>query len=317
VPGTRGSWDGGQVWEDKDGVLTYVIRRQVGGKRYEVSTTGEPVRLTSALAKLFLAWSGAAEREGGKGNSRLWVLQQKAYLSWWADQLKGRDLRSVSLRDHVIPLLDGQPGRKHRVEVLKAFFGWLRKERRLITRAQDVMLDLPVPARRPEQWRRPKAIPRTAYLRVLMKLEGDHRDALLLLDETGWHVSELVRFVRGGSVEAMPPGREDGVAVVVCPQRKSGETMRTAVGFKAKVAADRLREKASFSVGRFYDAVKAACAKAKVEPFTPGRFRHTLATRAIEAGADPAAVAAYLGHKSAATTKRWYSTLAVVPRVKR
>ena len=143
--GARYAWAlGGRVWEDKDGVLTYVIRRQVGGKRYEVSTrcirlrpalaqlehfeadpegydpgapTGEPGHLTSALAKLFSAWSGAAEREGGKGNSRPWVLQQKAYLAWWADQLKARDLRALSLRDHVIPPLDGQPGRKHRVVV--------------------------------------------------------------------------------------------------------------------------------------------------------------------------------------------------------
>ncbi|MFL5277231.1 MAG: hypothetical protein ACJ79W_08585 [Myxococcales bacterium] len=39
---------------------------------------------------------------------------------------------------------------------------------------------------------------------MLLKLQGDHRDAFLLLDETGWHVSELVRFVRGGAVEDMP-----------------------------------------------------------------------------------------------------------------
>lgn len=346
VKGQAGAWEGGRIWEDRDGRRTYVIRRQVGGKRYEVSTRCtrhqaalvqlarfesapdeyeagapsalEPLRMTAELVRGYLAWSGAPEREGGKGNSRAWVLQQKAYLAWWVTQIKGRDLRALSLGEHIVPALDGQPGRKHRVEVLKAFFSWLRRERHAITRAQDPTLDLMVPQRRPEQWKRPKAIPRAHYLRVLAAVPaGSHRDALVLLDETGWHVSELVRFVRSGAIEAMPPGRKDGVAVIVCPQRKSGELQRTAIGPESKAAAERLRAGGVFSVGRFYEAVKAACVTAKVAAFTPGRFRHTLATRAIEAGADPAAVAAYLGHKSAATTKRFYSTLAVAPRVKR
>lgn len=93
--------------------------------------------------------------------------------------------------------------------------------------------------------------------------------------------------------------------------------MRTAVGAEAKGAAERLRERGAFSVGRFYEAIRAACALCDVPAWTPGRFRHTLATRAVEAGEDPAAVAAYLGHKSPATTRRFYATLAVAPRVKR
>jgi integrase len=344
IRGAAGAWEGGRIWEDKDGRRTYVVRRQIGGRRYEVSTrcsrlrsaltqlerfeanpdgydpgvpAGEALRLSAELAKLYLAWSAAPEREGGKGNGRGWVLQQRAYLAWWASQLKARDLRALSLRDHIIPALDGVPGRRHRVEVLKAFFSWLRRERHLVSRAEDVTLDLLVPARRPEQWRRPKAIPRAHYLRALAALAPTHRDALTLLDETGWHVSELVRFVRDGSLEAMPPGRVDAAAVIICPQRKSGEMQRTAIGPEAQAAAQRLRDKGTFSVGRFYEAVRAACEKTGIEPFTPGRCRHTLATRAIEAGADPAAVSAYLGHKSAATTRRFYATLAVPPRVKR
>ncbi len=111
-----------------------------------------------------------------------------------------------------------------------------------------------------------------------------HRDALALLDETGWHVSELARFVRGVELAA---------------------------------TAERLRARDGFSVGRFYDAIKAACVVAQVEPFTAGRMRHTLATRAVEAGADVAAVATYLGHKSPSTLRRFYATLAVPPRPKR
>ena len=50
-------------------------------------------------------------------------------------------------------------------------------------------------------------------------------------------------------------------------------------------------------------------------PFSPGQYRHSVATWAVEAGADPAAVAAFLGHKSPATTKRFYATLAVCPKI--
>lgn len=347
IKGPRGRWEGGRVWEDTDGRITYVIRRMIRGKEYEVSTRcsrigaartqlerfeadpegydpaapapgGGPgaLRLTAELVRLFVAWSQAPGAEGGKGNSRAWALQQKAYLAWWIEQLDGRDLRRLSLRDHIIPALDGVPGRRHRIEVLKAFFSWLRRERHLVSRAEDVTLDLQVQARRPEQWTRPKAIPRRAYLRVLQVLEGDHRDALRLLDETGWHVSELVRFVRAGELEPMPAGRKDGAAVAVVTKRKSGEPQRTALSAEALGAAERLRAKGTFSVSRFYDAIKKASEKLGVD-VTPGRFRHTLATRAVEAGADPAAVSAYLGHKSEATMRRFYATLAVVPRPKR
>lgn len=333
------------MWQDREGRITYVIRRRVNGRRFEVSTrcsrlrpaleqlerfqanpegydpatsapAGGPLRLTAEMVRLFVAYSQAPQAEGGKGNSRAWALQQKAYLAWWVEHLGGRDLRRLSLRDHIIPALDGQPGRRHRIEVIKAFFTWLRQERHLISRAEDATLDLKVAARRPEQWTRPKVIARKDYLRTMQALEGDHRDALRLLDETGWHVSELVRFVRAGELEPMPAGRRDGAAVAVVPRRKSGETQRTAISAEALVAARRLRAKGTFSVSRFYEAVKAAAGKLGVD-VTPGRFRHTLATRAVEAGADPAAVSAYLGHKSEATMRRFYATLAVTPRPRR
>lgn len=336
ISGPRGKWEGGRVWEDATGARTYLIRRQIGGTRYEVSThcdrerpalaqldrfladpenydprggSADPLRLTAELVGAFIAWSLDV-----KGNSRPWVLQQKAYLAWWAETLKGRDLRALDLGAHVIPALDSAPERRHRIEVLKAFCSWLRKERHLLSRADDATLDLAVRARRPEQWRRPKAIPRAHFLRVLVALEPRHRDALTLLDETGWHVSELVRFVRGGiTLEA--PGRKEHAILEV--RHKSGEPHRTAVGFRASRAAARLRERGAFSVGRFYEAVRAACKAAKIPAWTPGRFRHTLATRAVEAGEAPAAVAAYLGHKSPATLRRFYASLATPPRVKR
>lgn len=332
-----GTWPGGRIWLEGDGKKTYFIRRRVAGKRYEVSTratgikaalaqlerfeedpenydpaggTGkEPIRITADLVKAFLRWSLEE-----KGNSRAWVLQQRAYLAWWHETLKGRDLRALDLGRDVIPALDGAPERRHRSEVLKAFCSWLRKERHLLSRQEDATIDLAVKARRPEQWTRPKAIPRAHYLRVLAALDPRHRDALALLDETGWHVSELVRFVRGGTVEAAPPGRDE--AGILETRQKSGKPHRTAVGPEALAAAKRLRERGEVSVGRLYEAVRAACVKAKVEPFTLGRMRHTVATRMVESGAPASEVVSFLGWTSAATMQRHYTTLAAPPRPK-
>ncbi len=342
IPGPRGKWEGGRIWEDSSGVCTYVIRRMIAGREYEVSTrctriraalaqldrfeaepatyspegapAREPLLVTTELTKAFLEYS-----RDEKGNSRGWLLQQKAYLAWWADALAGKDIRRLDLGRDVVPALDGAPETRHRKEVLKAFCSWLRKERHLLSRSEDATLDLAVRARRPEQWTRPKAIPRASYLRVLAALAPHHRDSLILLDETGWHVSELARFVRGGTVQPAPPGRTE--AGIIETRHKSGEPHRTAIGPEAKAAAERLRERGGFSVSKFYEAIKAVCEKLVAdkqipEAVTPGRFRHTFATRAIDEGVAPEAVSAYLGHKSPATMRRFYATLAAAPRPK-
>jgi integrase len=87
-------------------------------------------------------------------------------------------------------------------------------------------------------------------------------------------------------------------------------------------AAIALRKRGHFARDRFEKVVRAACKTVKkpdgetgIPVFTPGRFRHSVATWAIQAGAHPAAVSAFLGHKSPATTKRFYATLATSPKV--
>jgi integrase len=336
-----GKWLGGRIWEARDGVRTYWIRRKVEGRPYNLSTrctseraalkqlerfeadpsgyspggaAGDALVLDEELSRAFLRWS-----RDEKGNSAEWVGKQKRYLAWWAKQLGRRDLRRVSLRDHIQPALDKAENARQRIEVIKALYGWLRKHRHTVTPAQDPTYGaLPVPQGRPEQWKTPKPIPPDAHAKVLLAIPQPFRDMLAVLDDTGWHVSELTRFIRSGVIEAMPRGREhEAAAVLVCPRRKSGETQRTAVNAFALDAARRLRARGTFSKIRFYRAVREACEKVEVTPFTPGRYRHTLATREIEAGAAPAAVAAFLGHKSPATTRRFYATLAVTPRPRR
>ena len=111
-------------------------------------------------------------------------------------------------------------------------------------------------------------------------------------------------------------GEAEGIAgVLVGPQTKSGEPLRTAVSAEVLEAGKRLLARGSLSFEKYGLAIKGACNAAGIPPFTPGRFRHSVATWAIEKGADPATVAAFLNHKSPATTRRFYATHAVPTKV--
>jgi integrase len=337
------------VYVKADGTRVYEIRKQVNGHRYEVSTgattfkaavkqlerfesdpevyrplgdTGiAPVYLDNDLSESFLSWSLKAQRDGGKENSAMWVEKKRSILVWWMKQLPGVNLRKLSLRDHVEPALAKAKGRAHRIAVLKHFMTYLREERHLVTTAEDATLDLHAPIGKPAQWDRSKVIPREHYLLVREHLTGQcWKDGLTILAGTGWHLSELVRFARGGRIEPLSKATriENGaVAALVCPMHKSGDVHRTAVSQEVLDAAERLLKTGwpKETESSFEKAIKSACKAAKIPPFTPGRFRHSVATWAVEKGADLAAVSAFLGHKSPQTTKRFYVNMAVVPKV--
>ncbi len=113
-----------------------MIRRQIDGERIVVSTRchdertalehlrrfeadprgydprgvapAEALVLDEEPAKGYLDWS-----RDDAGNSREWRAK-RAFLSWWAEELKGLDLRAgeprcVSLRDHILPALRTPP----------------------------------------------------------------------------------------------------------------------------------------------------------------------------------------------------------------
>lgn len=354
----RGTWEqrGGRIRFDAKGRPVYIIRKQIDGKRYEVSTKrhtlaaaliewerfekspaaylpgGSPAQAAiyidgdpdaegvPKIVRDFLAWS-----LNEKGNTAAWVKAQKSALAWWMEHLSGVDLRRATVRDHIAPPLEGAPGRGHKIEVIKAFYGWLRKVRHVLTAGEDCTLDLMVPQGKPAQWTKSKVIPREHYLLVREALTSPWREALTVLAGTGWHVSELERFATGGEIEPLPKAMkvENGaVGVLVCPRHKSGDVHRTAVSQDVLNAAGAVRQRGHFARDRFEKVVAATCAAVKrpdgkvgIPVFTPARFRHSVATWAFEAGADPFAVSAFLGHKSPATTKKFYAVHATVPKV--
>ena len=83
-----------------------------------------------------------------------------------------------------------------------------------------------------------------------------------------------------------------------------------------------VRARGALGHSQFTEVVMRACRAVKrpdggvgIPAFGPGQFRHSVATWAIQAGANPAAVAAFLGHRSPQTTRRFYATHAVTEKV--
>jgi integrase len=332
-------WEGGYIRYDGRGRPTYIIEREMDGRRFHVSTRthtaraalahlsrfeadpanyrpggaapagGDPVYLTADLSKEFLEWSLA------KGNTRLWVNSQRNRLAHWIEDIGNVDLRKVTLRDHIAPALDRRKScRPHRIAVLKAFFGWLRKVKHEITSSEDPTLDLPVPQARPEKWKRRKAVEWERVQAAAEHLAPPYRDVLAVLAATGWHTTELARFVHDRDSEIIPVKGSDVVAVLVT-RHKLGERFKTSLTDLAVLAAaKRLRERGTIPK-RPNEALKAACRAAEVAPFTFGVMRHSVATWAAERGAHPAAVSQFLHHKDRRTTERFYTDVAVPPAV--
>ena len=247
-------WEGGRVWRDDRGRPIYVIRKQVKGKRYEVSTRAhteraameqlkrfeadpenydprgvvgkEPIFLDAGLVRRFLRWSLKE-----KGNTRRWAGQQRLYLAWWAEKLKGVDLRGASLPDAILPALRNANSKPQRIAVLKVLYTWLRTVTHAITTAEDPTHgQLTVPQSQPEQRKRRKAISKEHFDLALEHLASARwADLLRVLGGTGMHVSELERFAADGSVEPLARGSRQAhgaVGVVVIPLTKGGEELR-------------------------------------------------------------------------------------------
>jgi site-specific recombinase XerD len=289
---------------------------------------GERLELT---AKLIDEWKA---HQLAKGNTRVYVRDQARKMGAWLLKLNSADLRKLTLR-HLREGLQGLSARKHRIIAIKSFFAWLRTEKGLITTAQDATLDLKVPQASPEKHRRRKVVPWQDVEAVLAHLTATaaaeawrprarddrlepgedlrrRRDCLLLLTATGWHVTELQRFIRGGELLRQASG--DVLAVLVV-RHKGGELARTPIVHREHLeAAERLRA-AGKAPRNLEKQHRAACLAADVPVFGLGVMRHSVATWAVEAGATPEAVARFLGHKDSRTTKRFYVDVAVPTNV--
>lgn len=352
------TWEGGRVHVDSHGRRTFYIRQRYEGKRYEVSTgqhvraqamkhlrrweddplaylqslqagPQEPVRLTDDLIAEYGEWIPPSGREPSKA----WLRRRKAELEFWRDTFRGRDLRHLDPHRDVFRYCGERLKDRHRRSAVKALFTWLRRVPGGLLKPGEGpdLSSLKSLQVSPEQWTRPKAVPKTDWQKVREKLWNHEVKsgpqgkstfhpwrhfalALDVLGSTGWHVQELKRFIEGGRIEREEDPPEGSAAVLVCPEAKGGGELRSACSKVALEAARQLLAHGTLSTGKFSHAVGEACKKAKVKVFGPGQARHSAATWMVEAGADLASVAAFLNHKSPATTRKFYSTLAVARR---
>jgi len=135
------------VGNGKDQRRTYVINKHIDGKKFHVSTrrdtpaeaeaeyqrfaqaprgyspagdapkaqpAADPVWLTADLIEKQLHYSAHPDpQERRRPNSKGWLYKKRVYLSWWAEELRGVNLRSIDLKEHVYPALKGMGGRAH------------------------------------------------------------------------------------------------------------------------------------------------------------------------------------------------------------
>lgn len=327
--GKTRTWDGGY---QREGV--YYIRRQVAGRRYELSTgctqpraalahltefevnpgayaaavVSKPaVPLSDALIERFLTWSRVE-----KHNSERWVYNQHRSLIRWQKALSGKDLRACPLPS-LLTALDGMAGRAQMIRVLKTLYSWLCLVTHQLSAAEDPTYhQLTAPQNHPAQNRRSKAINDEQLKAILGHTRGVYRAALTILGASGWHFSELLRFAKGGSVLQTP----QGAYVLAVPCLKSGAPGHTEVPAEVVPYAHELLAHGTLNYNRFREHLKQASQAAGVSPvLRPGYLRHTVATHAVNHGASVAAVSSFLNHRSERTTKLFYATHAVPARV--
>jgi integrase len=323
----------GRVWVSETGKRTFYIRQVRGGKRWDVSTKCSTMRaalkelerfemdpehyrpqgsdarlvLNDALIEDYARWCVSVT----EATDPAWLSAKKRYLRWWGECFDLRPLNNMKL-SLVLDCLDGQAARADRIKSLKHLYSWLRQTDQ-IAAADDPTLDtLPVPQSRPEQDTSgtSKVIPEDAFRRTLPHLPLIVADVCRLCAAIGCHVSEALRFMLNGRIE-----EREGAAPVLCFRHKGGHIHRVEVSPAVLCVARRLLLSGPPTRDAVYKAVRRACSRAGVEPWSPGCFRHTFATNAIARGVPPHDVARALGHTSSPTTLRWYATTAVAPRV--
>lgn len=338
----RPVWLGGFIRVTARGKRVYVIEKRIGGVLFKASTrkhtedaaikefrkfeadpggydptkSADSLIMTPELVLEHVDWQ-TAPRPAGLGNDHEWALTCGSFLKAWLEAYGNRDLRRVTAVDIKQMLRRWKTSVPNRVSALKGFYSWLRKEKGLLKHHEDPTPDVPIPGRRAaketETGARDASFEKVQ--RVYAHLREDVRDILLLLSGTGWHVSEVRRFVTNGEIRKDPTGKH--LATLVTFHKLREHAVSGLTHPEHLEAARRLREK-GYMLSRKHLAtlmLKANIA-AGIDPETErpvylGDMRHSVGTWAIEDGEDIAATAKAFNHTSEKMLRRHYVRHAV------
>jgi integrase len=187
----------------------------------------------------------------------------------------------------------------------------------LVTPAQDATLALKVPPARPGKKLKERAYDLKLVERFYRATDNQAvRDVLLVLAKTGLHGTELARIARGEAEVLVLPD-QGAIAATMRFVHKSGEEHVQSIDAQTLAAIQRLARRGQVPVDAFLRKhMRVAGKKLKEEPILLGRLRHCFITWAQDvgvelkpksAGVPLATVAAIVGHKSAKTTRLFYT----------
>lgn len=346
-------WLGGYIrWGTRG--PAYIIERTVDGVRYHVSTkcrteraaleqlaafeadpsrykperaarkrmpTRRVLTLTAELVNEYLDWMVARPQPSSRGHQQAhyWALRQ------WLIFYAGRDIRDVPLSE-VAEHLRGKRSLPMRIQGLRSFCGWLRQEKFLLTRAEDVTLDLRRPRGRATKDSKRVAIPPEHILAVLPHLPALSRDVTVLRLGTGWHMEEVRRFAEAGEIVYVEgrsvalatmegPVRVPLLAVLKVRHKVKASTTTPILYPEHLAAAERLREAGHvWTVNCMNEHTRLACLAAGVPRFLNWHIRHSAVSYAMEHGALLEQASVFVDHLNVDTTRTHYADLAYPTR---
>jgi integrase len=367
-----GTWAGGYIRQTKDGKKRiYIIERWHHGDRIHVSTgctTLEAARKEFARyeldplryqpgggagagalfldTKLVLAYQ---EHQLEKGLTEEWTDEVGRRLSKWADVLRGRDLRALSLHQDLLPALERLTHKPHSIKALKGLFRWLRETGR-IERTHDATLDLRVPQSRSNRPLGERAYPMELAERFYAGLSSwDYvpglkrgapptekakavtvslqpiRDIFVLRAKCGMHTSEIGRLAEGSGLVRELEGYGEIAGTLAFPHKR-GDWHVVSVDAQTLAAAKRLRALGRVPTKVYLSrAMRRAGAEIGLPDFKLENLRHSFITWAAEHGTEIrpkdvgvplALVSQVAGHRSMAMTTQRYVGLFVPPLMK-
>jgi hypothetical protein len=309
-----------------------------------------PLPFTEQICVEYLDYLAAPVGDGGKGDSPGHCKTVRSSMNWWLKQLGPVNLRALTVDElrSQIPVSDvrgpdgarvqkAPKGRKHKIVAIKHLVTWLRRTRGdgLLQGEGPDTSTLTVPQARGHKHHDPKVARQRqqkgkraldGYPELRKHLASQKRwawaiHALDLQADTGWHTTEVERWVTfGGLANTMPPGREKEAAGLLVTVQKSGNWYQTPVSRHGLEAARGLFAWASARHGRTHkgwDPVSKEvrrfksklfprqqyerlctrlCEKHGVPKFGPGHLRHALATMNSGQGFPAPLIGDFLGH---------------------